>query len=146
ELDATLPALTGALEGEVETPFPMIASSAVTETASTATSFDLNMPSGVQVGDLLIAFLANDVGDTPTLDMSGWEELYNTRNGTAVRGAAFARVATGTDPVSTAKDNQDLAAVVVRIVNHGVENPATDIHVATPATGSSNAPNPPDLD
>ena len=124
--------------------FPTIATNNTTASASTSSPLALNMPTGIVAGDLLVAFAANDVGSV-NMSMSGWTELYDTRTGTAARGSCYAKIAAGGDTGSIVKDAQDLAAVVVRITDHGVTDPATEIFVATPATGTSTTPNPPSL-
>jgi hypothetical protein len=119
---------------------PRVASSATTAGTTSSGGLSCNMPSGIEAGDLLLAQAANDSSVSWS---ANWTSIDDGANGSAVQGATWARIATGSDALTITGEAQDIAVVVSRIVNHGVTNVATDIIKGTAATGSSNAPNGP---
>lgn len=75
--------------------FALIASSNGGATSAAGTSHTINVPSGIVSGNLLIAVTVFD--GTPTISdwPAGWTEIYGLNSGTAIRGEARYRVATG---------------------------------------------------
>jgi hypothetical protein len=75
---------------------------------------------------------------------SDWTSIDAGVNGSACSGGCFAKIAAGGDTLTlTSTNSQDFSCVSVRITGHGVTNVATGITKGTAATGSTNAPNPP---
>ena len=126
---------------------PVIASSNTTNGTTLSGGVSLNMPSGIVAGNLLIAFASNDSTGGTNMGISGWTQLSHTQyTGNVVSFGIWAKIAVGGDTATLTGAAQDYAACVVRITGHGVSNIATDIKVGTPATGSSETPDPPSLD
>ena len=128
--------------------FPSVVGTAGLTQLTSANPGTVTMPSGIVAGELLIAICAGDTsGSMSQSGGSDWSIIGGpTNNGTAVCGAIFAKIAAGSDTLSVQFEANDFAAVCFRVQNHGVSNVATDITVGTPATGSDNAPNPPNCD
>jgi len=127
--------------------FPVVASSATTADTSLAGGRALNMPSGIAVGDLLIAFCTNDAPGATNMDISGWTQVSaGAYTSNVVKHAIFAKIATGADTGTLTGASQDFSAVVTRITEHGVTTIGTDIKVGTMASTAGTAPNPPNLD
>ena len=106
----------------------------------------LTNPTGASPGDLVIWAVAHDSGDAMS-GSTGWAELHDTANGTAVRAATYAKVLTGTNDTLTVTfgSANDYACAGMLIRGHGVTAGAesTGITIGTAATGSDAAPNPP---
>ncbi len=83
--------------GTAPIQFPQVKATNTSKHDSTTTTHVVSLPTGVQVGDLLIIMLT--MGSTATNTISkptGWEDLFN--NGASNRkSAAFYRVATGSE-------------------------------------------------
>lgn len=126
--------------------YPAVPSSANTTGTSLSGGVSLNLPSGVQPGDLLVIVAANDSTGGTSLSVSGATQIRFTQySGNTVSHGVWARIATGSDSMTLTGASQDYAAIVVRVTNHGVTTIATDILSATPATANSSNPNPPNL-
>jgi hypothetical protein len=115
------------------------------DTASETSPVTVNMPTDIDAGDLLIAYISADANATVAAGGGeGWTSIQDTSNGTAVRLKIFAKIAAGGDALTlTVGGSDDTATHVHRITNHGVSNVATDIELGTAATGTSAAPDPP---
>jgi hypothetical protein len=113
--------------------------------AAEAGPVTVNMPTDIDAGDLLIAYIAADANDTVAAGGGeGWTSIQDTSNASAVRLKIFAKIAAGSDALTlTLGATGDTATHVHRITNHGVTNVATDITLGTAATGTSAAPDPP---
>jgi len=122
---------------------PRVASSATTNATSSSGGLSINLPSGIATGDLLLAFSANDTSVSWSAS-AGWEKIDDGANGSAVQGACWARIATGSDALTITGEANDIAVVTLRIpaAQHGVTD-VTAIAKGTAATGSSSAPNGP---
>jgi hypothetical protein len=125
---------------------PVVAS--VTEIAfgTDTTNHYVNMPSTVDVGDLLIVLFANDRNESVTIP-GGWTELASDASGPHIRSSVFYKIAAGTEGGTTVNfitsAAEEAAAQVYRITNwHGTTPP--EISVA--ATGSDASPDPASLD
>lgn len=96
------------------------------------------VPSGVQLGDLLIAFFGNNRGQTHSA--SGWTALSN--NG---RGAVLWKIATSTEVAAAGSQinfgsqaiGQSASAVMIRVTGF---DPADPIPAATVFQGSTGSP------
>jgi hypothetical protein len=115
------------------------------ETVSETSPVTVNMPTDIDAGDLLVAYVAADANDTVAAGGGeGWTSIEDTSNGSAVRLKIFAKVAAGSDALTlTVGSSNDTATYVQRITNHGVSNVSSDIELGTAATGTDAAPNPP---
>jgi hypothetical protein len=115
------------------------------ETVSETSPVTVNMPTDVDAGDLLVAYIAADANDTVAAGGGeGWTSIEDTSNGSAVRLKIFAKVAAGSDALTlTVGSSNDTATYVQRITNHGVSNVSSDIELGTAATGTSAIPDPP---
>jgi hypothetical protein len=138
-------ALEVAEAGAADAPSAFIAARA--ETSATASPVAVTMPSDVVAGDLLIATVSTDAAATVAAGGGeGWTNITDTANGSAVRLNILAKIAAGSDALNlTLGSADDSATHVMRIVDHGVANVATDIEVGTAATGTSTAPDPPSV-
>lgn len=123
---------------------PKVASSNTTAATSSSGGLSINLPGGIESGDLLLAFAANDTNVGWSASAS-WTQIDNGANGSAVQGACWARLATGSDALTITGEANDIAVVTARIpaAQHGVTNVATDIVLGTAATGNNAAPNGP---
>lgn len=92
-------------------------------------------------GQLLLAFVAVDGNPTVTWP-SGWTQIFNATNSTAVRFQVYYRVADGlTDGTTitlTTSASEELSATVLQIESHG--STAHPPEVTSAATGNSTAP------
>ena len=106
------------------------------------------VPAGVIAGDLLLAFVGNDLSGTATNGSTGWTKINETAQGsTNVKLATFARIADGgtNDILSlTGTGTQDYCTSILRITGHGILVPG-DIKIAV-TTGASGNADPPNLD
>jgi len=107
-------------------------------------------PAGVVSGDLLVAWGTSDNPSTTNITAStGWTQINTQVQGSnVIKHTIFARIADGgaNDALALSGAAQDYCATIARIANHGVTNVATDIKVATAATGSTGNADPPSLD
>lgn len=76
--------------------FPQVAAVNGGNNNSDSTEHTVNLPSGIQVGDLLLVFFVSDSYPTETFP-EGWTELFDMWNGTTVRFWCYYRVADGTE-------------------------------------------------
>ncbi|MBP9819701.1 hypothetical protein KBC79_03105 [Candidatus Woesebacteria bacterium] len=127
--------------------FASIATSNTTNGTSLAGGVSLNMPSGINVGDLLIIFASNDSTGGTNMGVSGWTSLFSDQyTGDVISHAAWAKIAVGSDTATLTGASQDYAALVLRVTGHGVTTIASDIKVGTPAETAGANPDPPSLD
>lgn len=130
--------------------YPLIVGALANEAStSLGTNNAFSNPADVVVGELLLAYvtvdLAGGAGGIATGSGSAvWTELFDDANGTAVRHALYARIATGSDALVLTGPTEDYVVQIIRIGNHGCATTA-DIEVGTTATGTSGTPNPPSL-
>jgi hypothetical protein len=120
----------------------------VTETAfgTTTTDHNVNMPTTVNAGDLLIVLFTNDRNATVTIP-AGWTELASDTSGPHVRLSVYYRIAAGTEGGTTVNfitsATEEAAAQVYRITNwHGTTPP----EISTVVTGTDASPDPASLD
>lgn len=103
-----------------DTGYPVIESVTQSTFAVDATSHAVTMPATVNVGDGLIVILTTDGSPTITTP-TGWKLLYSEANGSALTGAAYAKVARGTEGGTTVdfvtSVAESVAAQVYRISN-----------------------------
>lgn len=122
--------------------FPQERSNATTA-GGIATTHNVNLPATIEAGDLLIMYIAIDGAEAITSPPSGWTQLYDVANGTAVRHAAFWKRAVGNEDAGTEAvtiaNSDNIAAAVVAYEGAG------DPEAGTAATGSSENPDPPSL-
>lgn len=126
--------------------FPRVASK-TTAVAASGASTVMPMPPGIMVGDLLLLIAATRTAAITAITISaGWTAVDVTSGLTPDLGI-YARIATGTtaDAATVTKASDDFTCTVLRIVDHGVVSIASDIKIATQATGASTAPNSPSL-
>jgi hypothetical protein len=124
-----------------------IASHAGTSSEGAFSPITAAMPSDIDAGDLLIAYVAADLNDTVSAGGGeGWTSIVDASNASAIRLKIFAKIAAGSDALTlTLPTPRDTATYVHRISYHGVTNVATDIVVGTAATGTGVSPNPPSV-
>lgn len=126
--------------------FASIATTSNSNGTSLAGGVSLNMPSGIEAGDLLVVFASNDNTGGTNMAISGWTQLFHQQyTGNVVSFGAWAKIAAGSDTATLTGASEDYAATVIRVVNHGVETIGTDIKVGTPALTSGANPAPPSL-
>ncbi len=113
--------------------YPVIESVTETNFASDTTSHAVAMPATVNAGDALIVIITNDGSATVTTP-GGWAQLYTLANGTALRGGAYAKVASGSEGGTTVdfvtSATETAAAQVYRI--SGWKGLVAGIEAATP--------------
>ncbi len=127
--------------------FASLATTSNSNGTSLSGGVSLNMPSGITAGDLLLVYASNDNTGGTNMAISGWTALFHQQyTGNVVSFGAWAKIATGSDTATLTGASQDYAATVMRVTDHGVIDPATDIVVGTPALTSNANPNPPSLD
>lgn len=109
----------------------------------------VDMPAGVQEGELLLAFitLREAVAGSTTLSTSssGWVEVEQlSAGGTQGRFAVFGKIATATNTLQVTDNGFDgaCASVSLRISSHGVTDPAADIVKGPNCAGTSATPDP----
>lgn len=123
--------------------FPVIETTATTALATTS-SYAVTLPSGIAAGNLVIAMVGT--GDDRTFTWPGsWVELIDVTNGTSNGLSVAYLIAAGgeTSVTATLSSSSQCQGLAVRISGHNaaVNPPET----ATPATGSSTTPDPPNL-
>lgn len=112
--------------------FPTIAAIEPSVQGSNVTTHPLAYCTGITAGQLLIAEFVND-GSSTVAFPDGWEQIFSTANGSAVRLSFYKKVADGSESGTfnvTTSAAQHSAAVVFRVPDAEVAT------VATPATGS----------
>jgi hypothetical protein len=110
---------------------------------TTGTSHTVYLPSNISSGNLLLVFFSIYVSSVPTITFpGGWTQLYNTTYSTYVRSGAWYRVADGTEGATitvTTSTNASSAHTSYLLTQYsGTPEGAA-------ATGSSAAPDPPNL-
>jgi hypothetical protein len=112
-----------------------------------AASVTVNMPTDIDAGDLLIAYVSADANSTIAPGGGeGWTSIDDASNGSDVRLTILAKLAAGGDALTlTVGAAADTATYVQRITHHGVSNVATDIVVGAAATGTDANPDPPSV-
>lgn len=127
--------------------FASVNTTSNTNGTSLAGGVSLNMPSGIEAGNLLLIFASNDNTGGTDMAVSGWTPLFHQQyTGNVVSFGAWAKIAAGSDTATLTGASQDYAATVIRVIGHGVSDVSTDIEVGTPALTSTVNPNPPSLD
>ena len=124
--------------------FPVVIGTA-TDQFTGSGSHSIDLPSGVQAGDLLILSLGHHRADRPWSTPSGWTKIAESNIGSTssgTRGAVFYRFATGSEgatvSVTAGGDTAHGAAHVLCIRGAGTPYGAA-------ATGNTNTPYPPSL-
>lgn len=123
--------------------FPMVETTATSDEPVNATSHPVTMPSGINVGDLILVFFSTD-GTNATINtgVSGnnWTEQVAANSGTNQRLAVFWKVAEGSDALTiTTNAGQISSHISYRI------SEASSVTGST-ATGDSATGGPPEHD
>ena len=95
--------------------FPAIVTVGTGETAVDTTSHVVTMPTGINVGDLLVVAFSVDGNPTCTAS-AGWTKLGQDTYTTDPTGAIFWKIATGSDTLTVTTNNQQATWVSFRIV------------------------------
>ncbi len=126
----------------VDDAFPVIQATSSGRSNVNTTAHVITMPSGVQVGDLLMVLISLDTAaGTSTLNQpAGWERFAVDYNGDLTTGAVYWQIATTTSPVLTITSgtSEESTHIVYRISGAGTP-------VAFSADGSGTNSNPPNL-
>ena len=139
-----------ALSFSLVTTVPALAApsvNSVTETAFDTDTTDhyVNMPSMVDVGDLLIVLFTTD-GTATVITPAGWTALASNAGNGAVRLSVYYKIAAGTEGGTTVNlvtsAGEQAAAQVYRITDW---NGTTPPEISTAATATTPAPNPASL-
>jgi hypothetical protein len=125
--------------------FPSVVSYNTRVGTSLSGGVSLNMPGGIEAGDLLLTFCTNDNPSSTFMGISGWTQVFQTNNGPALKHACFAKIATGGDTATLTGAAQDYTAIVLRITGHGVTDIANDIKKNSTAYNTTWQPNPASL-
>lgn len=107
--------------------FPIIEASSTTWNSSNTISHNINLPSGIVSGELLMAFIGNDSTSSVNSITSGWSLVPGVSStldlGGNVTGSVYYKVADGTEgatiTVGLTGSSQSLASVVFRISGYG---------------------------
>jgi len=124
-------------------PLPYVIDPAITySSSSTATGTDnfitVSKPSTVQSGDVMIAQLVFDGGDTITVTPpSGWTLVRRTNNSGNVGLASYWKAATGSEPGSYTWNLSSQKTWAAGIAAYAGVDAASPIHVSSGATGTS---------
>ena len=122
--------------------FPQVAAVNGGNNTTNSTEHTVNLPSGIQAGDLLLVFFASDVAPTIAFP-EGWTQLFQTSWASLVNFGAWYRVADGNEGATitvTTSSEEMTAHTSYRITGYiGVPE------VGTAATGSTITPDPPSL-
>ena len=126
--------------------YPLIASTNTETGTNLGTANPMPSPSGVAVGNLLLAFCTSDSVTTITAS-TGWTEIIQTVVTTQHMMALFARIADGSanDSLAVTGAAQDYCVGILRVTDHGVTTLTTDIKKAS-AVATTGVINPPSLD
>src|SRR3546814_586026 len=99
---------------------PRLVGSATTKAQVNLSTITINVPTGVQDGDLLVCFLSGFFGSIPPANIAGWGVLFTSGVTTTVDVAVFFRIASS-EPASysfnTSGSSADTAAVMVAYRN-----------------------------
>jgi hypothetical protein len=126
--------------------YPVVASTTSSaKTSATGTSHTVNLPSGIEAGDLLLVFWVDaDVNSTVTIP-AGWTELYNMVGTAQQRRVAIYRVANGAEGTSltvTTSAAERSAHTAYRIAAGSYQGEPV---AGTTVSSTSASPNPPSL-
>lgn len=136
------------VETTVTTESPLYVGTLASEVGtSLGTNNAFTLPTGVVAGELLLAYVTVDLNGGAGAIATGtgsavWAELFDDANGTIVRHALYARIATGSDALVLTGPTEDYVVEIIRVGKHGCATTA-DVQVGTTATGTSGTPNPP---
>ena len=132
-----------------EPTVPVVAASALTENATSATTHAINIPA-VLAGDLILILANGAASAAYTMTVpTGYDSLYDQANGN-LRGRGFRRAAPSDAAATTVNvtlsAGQRLSAIALAIRGYDTDVAIADaIAVATAATGNSASPNPPSV-
>ncbi|MCC7290086.1 LamG domain-containing protein [bacterium] len=128
----------GAVAVTYSADFPKVEATSTGRDSTDATSHTITMPSGINVGELLIIVFSVDGNPTVTIGSGNWTKLGQASNGTTVTQAIFYKVAEGSDTATVSTSStQEASHIVYRISGAG------DTISGTSANGSSTNSNPP---
>jgi hypothetical protein len=132
-------------------PFPLVRSRNQGAQTTDATSHVINLPAGVQVGDLLYVAFSVDTATTVTSTTStGWQKLAEDRQGSTTNqtGSVWWKRATGSDSftitTSSAEQSTHISIAIqnasdpVAVTANGASASSFTPPAITPAAGSSN--------
>lgn len=132
--------------------FPSFKDRLTQEFTTDTTTHNVTMPSTVNSGDLLLVLLTND-GNATVTDPDGagaWTSVSSATSGTAVRASVWAKVADGSEDgtnVNFVTSATEQAAVqVYRVPANEWSGSIAGVEASAAATGSTNVPNPANLD
>lgn len=118
--------------------FPAIASTAQGNSGASTQSHTVNLPSGIQAGDLLVVWFVTDGSPTITFP-GGWTKLVEVASSGAVTGSLYYKTASGSEgsSISVSTDaNEGSAHISFRIPSWNA------LEASTGATGADAAPDP----
>jgi hypothetical protein len=132
-------------ESPLNNPYPVIAATNTSaKIGQMGTTHTINLPAGIQSGDLLLIFWTDETtSSTAPTTPSGFTQLYTQTTSNEVRRAWY-KIANGTESatINVTGGDERSAHISYRIAkNTYIGTP----EVGTVATGTSNAPNPPSL-
>lgn len=106
----------------------------LTYTNSSVTSLAVNMPSGIEAGDLLVMW-AEAYQTNKVFSCTGWTKILACDTTGGIQYACLAKIAAGGDTATLLSAvASGMAVQCFRFTNHGVANIATDIKVSTEST------------
>jgi N-acetylneuraminic acid mutarotase len=133
--------------------WPTVASISTQQFNTDTTAHNVTMPATVDAGDLLIVLFSNDGNATVTdPDVAGpWTQISTQTRGTNVRGSVWAKDANGTEDATNVNfvtsATEQATAQVYRIPAANWEGNIASVTAANvDPGGTSNAPDPPNLD
>lgn len=125
--------------------YPVVAATNANSDTGNDTSHSVDLPAGIQSGDLLLIFWADRERTSTVTTPTGWTVLYSQTHGSDRRAICYYRIADGTEGSTvtiTSSGNLRTAHNTYRIS----AGTYTGIPVAgTPSTGNNEYPNPPNL-
>jgi uncharacterized repeat protein (TIGR01451 family) len=130
------------IEANAAPCFPTVAGTTTSQQTLNVNNFTVQLPAGIEAGDLIIAFAAKDKNNTATWP-APWVEIVDASNSTEVSLFVAYLIASGGETsvtVTTASEPDRSHHIAIRI-------PAASWHGTTPPeaaaaiTGNSNAPN-----
>lgn len=100
------------------TGFPAVQERAWGRNTSNSTSHTITMPSGIEVGDLLLIIFSSDGNPTASISSGNWTKISQDSNTTEVTQAVFWKTAEGSDTATvTTTASEQSSHVVFRIDN-----------------------------
>ena len=102
--------------------FPVVEGRQTGSTTTNATTHSITFPAPIQVGELLVAFVAVDGSSTLVDNEGAWLKIAGQqKNGTTVTGAVFAKIAEGgsADNLTVVTGSEMASWVTFRISGHG---------------------------